>query len=354
MEQERKRSNKKKPVTDNLCGLSEIQFKEIYKFLVLYSSIQNQSSGITQAILCLLLKHNSDWVYTDNDTSIYKMLWGSNEKNKIFRNSNDITKYLIPMKTAFEHKENLSDEIVLVDLSYDSNAKGELLDNLLTSREHELNIIFNINTDDINNLNILNPAVINLIEVDENNFFETFNHIKSGVNSFKKGNKPLVILNQVTGITSLESFENYLKENKIFSKKELDTIKEEALNDNPGSAEEFNAYELSGESDELLVILIGKSKLNDDVQKLYSDDLKFNLLTILNISDVNEGLICGSVNKCGKVLIIYDHKELEIISNRVLRMVIENCFENLDAPVRTLNSSDIKQIKNKIEELLSY
>jgi hypothetical protein len=354
LEQERKKSSKKKPVTDNLCGLSEIQFKEIYKSLVSYSSIQNQSSGITQAILCLLLKHTNDWVFTDNETSIYKMLWGLNEKNKIFRNSNDLTKYLIPRKAAFEHKENLNDEIVLIDLNYDASAKGELLDNILTAREHELSIIFNINTDDINKLNILNPAVMNLIEVDENNFFETFNYVKSGVNSFKKGNKPLVILNQVTGITALERFENYLRENKIFSKKELDAIKEEVLNDKPDLAEEFNAYELSGKSDELLVMLIGKSKLNSEIQKLYNDSLKFNLLSILDVSDINTGLICGSVNKCGKVLIVYDHNELEIISNRVLRMVIENCFESLDAPVKTLNSSDINQIKNKIEELLSY
>lgn len=352
MEQGKKKSNKKKAVTDNLCGLSELQFKEIYKFLVFYSQTQNSISGITQAIFSLLLKHNNDWIFTDNDASIYKMMWGANDASKIFRNSDNITKYLIPKKTAAGLKETA--DVILIDLNYDSGSKAELLDNILTSHENELNVIFNINGSDLSGMSILNPAVLNIVQVDGNNFFDSFNKIRTAINSFKRGNKPLVILNNTFENSALDNFEEYLKEHKILSKKEIDSIKEEITNEGITSDNGINAYELSGESDELLVIVIGKSKLTDEVQNLYNDSLKFNLLTIIDIADINQSLICGSVNKCGKVLIVYEHKELSIISDRVLRMVIENCFEDLDAPVKTINSNDVSEVKERIKKLLEY
>lgn len=317
-----------------------------------YSQTGTNISGITQVIFSLLLKHNNDWVFTDNDASIFRMMWGANDTSRIFRNSDNITKYLIPKKTAEELTE--TDDIILIDLNYDSGSKAELLDNILTSHENELNIIFNINGSDLSGMNILNPAVLNILQVDGNNFFDSFNKIRSGINSFKRGKKPLIILNNTFENSALDNFEEYLKEHKILSKKEIESIKEEIKGKGAIADEGINAYELSGESDELLVVVIGKSNLNNHIQDLYNESLKFNLLSIIDISDINENLVCGSVSKCGKALIVYEHKELSIISDRVLRMMIENCFENLDAPVKTINSGDIKEVKKEVEKLLAY
>jgi 2-oxoisovalerate dehydrogenase E1 component len=80
--------------------------------------------------------------------------------------------------------------------------------------------------------------------------------------------------------------------------------------------------------------------------------------------------ICESVKKTGKVLVLHEDHLFNGLGGEISAIIMENCFEYLDAPVKRLGARDIpigfakilenailpqkQDIKSAVQDLLEY
>ena len=94
-----------------------------------------------------------------------------------------------------------------------------------------------------------------------------------------------------------------------------------------------------------------------------------DLIDLLTLSPIDENIIINSVNKTGKAIVLQEDTLFGGIASEISSIIMENCFENLDAPVVRVGSLNtpipfeeglekqylpFKRFENKIIELLNY
>ena len=98
-------------------------------------------------------------------------------------------------------------------------------------------------------------------------------------------------------------------------------------------------------------------------------DIDADLIDLLTLSPIDEKIIINSVNKTGKAIVLQEDSIFGGIASEISSIIMENCFENLDAPVFRVGSlntpipfeEDLEKqylpfdrFENKIIELLNY
>ena len=98
-------------------------------------------------------------------------------------------------------------------------------------------------------------------------------------------------------------------------------------------------------------------------------DISADLLDLRTLAPLDTEAIYSSVNKTGKVIILQEDSMFGGIASDIAAMIMENCFEKLDAPVKRLASLDTpipfaanletdylpkNKFKNDLLELLAY
>lgn len=98
-------------------------------------------------------------------------------------------------------------------------------------------------------------------------------------------------------------------------------------------------------------------------------DIDADLIDLLTLSPIDEKIIINSVNKTGKAIVLQEDSLFGGIASEISSIIMENCFENLDAPVFRVGSlntpipfeEDLEKqylpfdrFENKIIELLNY
>ena len=94
-----------------------------------------------------------------------------------------------------------------------------------------------------------------------------------------------------------------------------------------------------------------------------------DLIDLLTLSPIDENIIINSVNKTGKAIVLQEDTLFGGIASEISSIIMENCFENLDAPVVRVGSLNtpipfeeglekqylpFDRFENKIIELLNY
>ena len=98
-------------------------------------------------------------------------------------------------------------------------------------------------------------------------------------------------------------------------------------------------------------------------------DIDADLIDLLTLSPIDEKIIINSVNKTGKAIVLQEDSLFGGIASEISSIIMENCFENLDAPVFRVGSLNtpipfeeglekqylpFDRFENKIIELLNY
>ena len=98
-------------------------------------------------------------------------------------------------------------------------------------------------------------------------------------------------------------------------------------------------------------------------------DIDADLIDLLTLSPIDEKIIINSVNKTGKAIVLQEDSIFGGIASEISSIIMENCFENLDAPVFRVGSLNtpipfeeglekqylpFDRFETKIIELLNY
>ena len=98
-------------------------------------------------------------------------------------------------------------------------------------------------------------------------------------------------------------------------------------------------------------------------------DIDADLIDLLTLSPIDEKIIINSVNKTGKAIVLQEDSLFGGIASEISSIIMENCFENLDAPVFRVGSLNtpipfeeglekqylpFDRFETKIIELLNY
>ena len=67
-------------------------------------------------------------------------------------------------------------------------------------------------------------------------------------------------------------------------------------------------------------------------------DIDADLIDLLTLSPIDEKIIINSVNKTGKAIVLQEDSLFGGIASEISSIIMENCFENLDAPVFRVGS----------------
>ena len=93
------------------------------------------------------------------------------------------------------------------------------------------------------------------------------------------------------------------------------------------------------------------------------------MIDLLTLSPIDEKIIVNSVNKTGKAIVLQEDSLFGGIASEISSIIMENCFENLDAPVVRVGSLNtpipfeeglekqylpFDRFETKIIELLNY
>ena len=69
-------------------------------------------------------------------------------------------------------------------------------------------------------------------------------------------------------------------------------------------------------------------------------DLNADLIDLRTLAPLDKNCIISSVNKTGKAIILQEDSLFGGIASDISSIIMENCFENLDAPVIRVGSLD--------------
>ena len=109
--------------------------------------------------------------------------------------------------------------------------------------------------------------------------------------------------------------------------------------------------------------------VHEAIKIIDKHDINADLIDLLTLSPIDEKIIVNSVNKTGKAIVLQEDSLFGGIASEISSIIMENCFENLDAPVVRVGSLNtpipfeeglekqylpFERFETKIIELLNY
>ena len=109
--------------------------------------------------------------------------------------------------------------------------------------------------------------------------------------------------------------------------------------------------------------------VHEAIKIIDKHDIDADLIDLLTLSPIDEKIVVNSVNKTGKAIVLQEDSLFGGIASEISSIIMENCFENLDAPVVRVGSLNtpipfeeglekqylpFDRFETKIIELLNY
>ena len=109
--------------------------------------------------------------------------------------------------------------------------------------------------------------------------------------------------------------------------------------------------------------------VHEAIKIIDKHDIDADLIDLLTLSPIDEKIIVNSVNKTGRAIVLQEDSLFGGIASEISSIIMENCFENLDAPVVRVGSLNtpipfeeglekqylpFDRFETKIIELLNY
>ena len=119
---------------------------------------------------------------------------------------------------------------------------------------------------------------------------------------------------------------------------------------------------------DISVITYG-SGVHEAIKVIENNSISCDLIDLRTLSPLDKEAIINSVNKTGKAIILHEDSLFGGLGSEISSIIMENCFENLDAPVRRVGSLDtpipfeenlekqylpFERFEEEIKELLNY
>ena len=90
---------------------------------------------------------------------------------------------------------------------------------------------------------------------------------------------------------------------------------------------------------DISVITYG-SGVHEAIKVIENNSISCDLIDLRTLSPLDKDTIINSVNKTGKAIILHEDSLFGGLGSEISSIIMENCFENLDAPVRRVGSLD--------------
>ncbi len=119
---------------------------------------------------------------------------------------------------------------------------------------------------------------------------------------------------------------------------------------------------------DISVITYG-SGVHEAIKVIENNSISCDLIDLRTLSPLDKDSIINSVNKTGKAIILHEDSLFGGLGSEISSIIMENCFENLDAPVRRVGSLDtpipfeenlekqylpFERFEEEIKDLLNY
>ena len=119
---------------------------------------------------------------------------------------------------------------------------------------------------------------------------------------------------------------------------------------------------------DISVITYG-SGVHEAIKVIEDNSISCDLIDLRTLSPLDRDTIINSVNKTGKAIILHEDSLFGGLGSEISSIIMENCFENLDAPVKRVGSLDtpipfeenlerqylpFDRFENEIKDLLNY
>ena len=90
---------------------------------------------------------------------------------------------------------------------------------------------------------------------------------------------------------------------------------------------------------DISVITYG-SGVHEAIKVVKNNSISCDLIDLRTLSPLDKDAIINSVNKTGKAIILHEDSLFGGLGSEISSIIMENCFENLDAPVKRVGSLD--------------
>ena len=90
---------------------------------------------------------------------------------------------------------------------------------------------------------------------------------------------------------------------------------------------------------DISVITYG-SGVHEAIKVVENNSISCDLIDLRTLSPLDKDAIINSVNKTGKAIILHEDSLFGGLGSEISSIIMENCFENLDAPVKRVGSLD--------------
>ena len=90
---------------------------------------------------------------------------------------------------------------------------------------------------------------------------------------------------------------------------------------------------------EISVITYGAG-VHEAIKVIENNSISCDLIDLRTLSPLDKETIINSVNKTGKAIILHEDSLFGGLGSEISSIIMENCFENLDAPVKRVGSLD--------------
>ena len=109
--------------------------------------------------------------------------------------------------------------------------------------------------------------------------------------------------------------------------------------------------------------------MHEAIKVIEDNSISCDLIDLRTLSPLDKDAIINSVNKTGKAIILHEDSLFGGLGSEISSIIMENCFENLDAPVRRVGSLDtpipfeenlekqylpFERFEEEIKDLLNY
>tara|TARA_Y200000002_G_scaffold333195_1_gene299464 strand:- start:4657 stop:6630 length:1974 start_codon:yes stop_codon:yes gene_type:complete len=109
--------------------------------------------------------------------------------------------------------------------------------------------------------------------------------------------------------------------------------------------------------------------VHEAMKVIENNSISCDLIDLRTLSPLDKDAIINSVNKTGKAIILHEDSLFGGLGSEISSIIMENCFENLDAPVRRVGSLDtpipfeenlekqylpFERFEEEIKDLLNY
>ena len=109
--------------------------------------------------------------------------------------------------------------------------------------------------------------------------------------------------------------------------------------------------------------------VHEAIKVIENNSINCDLIDLRTLSPLDKDAIINSVNKTGKAIILHEDSLFGGLGSEISSIIMENCFENLDAPVRRVGSLDtpipfeenlekqylpFERFEEEIKDLLNY